>query len=136
MRWTQPSGGDKILYLTCIIITFQHRQHANIVLVVAERRPGGGAEQGGAGRGQQEAVELGGRGLQAARRQGQVQKALLQVDPARKGHTPRQRLRRLPLDGAQRPALRSKSKDKDYYETILLITTLVSPVIVRAGVPG
>ena len=26
--------------------------------------------------------------------------------------------------------------DKDYYETILLITTLVSPVIVRAGVPG
>ena len=118
------------------ISTETTRQHAYIVPVVAERRPGGGAEQGGAGRGQQQAVELGGRGLQAARRQGQVQEALLQVDPARQRHTPRQRLRRLPLDGAQRPALHSKSKDKDYYETILLITTLVSPVIVRAGVPG
>ena len=94
-----------ITICTCLIITFQHRQHAYIVPVVAERRPWGGAEQGGAGRGQQEAVELGGRGLQAARRQGQVQEALLQVDPARKGHTPRQRLRRLPLDGAQRLAL-------------------------------
>ena len=75
-------------------------------------------------------------GLPQTGSEGQVQETLLQVNSTRQGQPPRQRLRRLPLDGAQRLALHSKSKDKDYYETILLITTLVSPVIVRAGVPG
>ena len=56
-------------------------------------------------------MELGGRRIQATRGEGKVQEAVLQVHPAGQGRPPRQRLRRVPLNGPQRPALHREDRD-------------------------
>ena len=55
------------------------------------------------------AVERG--GLPEAGREGKVQEALLPLDPTGEGQPPRQRLRRLPLDGQERPAVHREDRD-------------------------